>query len=239
MAPLWPKSVRATGRADMAAVLFSQMDPPPGHANDLDRWYETEHIPARMAVQGFTGAARYRNVEGEPAHLALYELADLSVLASTDYGQLKEAPSDTTAEMHATVTSASRYTLETVADTGAVGGAAPYLLVVALAVPAEHEAEFNEWYGSEHVALLMQVPGWRRIRQFRAVESRGGGALTHFALNELQTLDALSAPQREAARATTWTARLNEQHAWFRSNVRWTYSLISAHVPEFREAEHA
>lgn len=219
----------------MPALLFSQMDPPPGRDQEFADWYECDHIPARMVIKGFTGAARYQNLEPEPAHLAVYELDDVDVLQTDEYKQLKAHPSALTTEMLSTVSSFTRYTLETIADTGAVEDAAPYLFAVAFDVPAEHETEFDDWYATEHIPLLMQVPEWRRVRRLRTVGDQAGPHLTRFALHELQSLDALKAPQRNIARTTEWRSRLSDAHDWFRQNQRWTYSLISAHDPITKE----
>ena len=40
-------------------ILFSEMTPPPEMEEAFNAWYDSEHIPLRMAVPGFLGARRY------------------------------------------------------------------------------------------------------------------------------------------------------------------------------------
>jgi len=47
-------------------MLFSQMEPPAGLAEEFHRWYDDEHIPHRLAIPGFQAASRYEVLEGEP-----------------------------------------------------------------------------------------------------------------------------------------------------------------------------
>lgn len=37
----------------------------------------------------------------------------------------------------------------------------PYLFVVQMDIPAEHEADFNRVYDTEHMPLIAKVPGVR------------------------------------------------------------------------------
>ena len=38
---------------------------------------------------------------------------------------------------------------------------APYIYMVQMDIPAEHEADFNRIYDTEHVPEIMKVPGVR------------------------------------------------------------------------------
>lgn len=87
------------------------------------------------------------------------------------------------------------------------------------------------------VVAAMEVPGWRHVRRLRAV-SQDGPYRTHFVLHEMQNPDALNAQQRETTRTTART-RPTEQHAWFPSSLRWTYSPTSTRSPHTEEALHA
>jgi len=46
--------------------------------------------------------------------------------------------------------------------------ASPYVLLVRMGIPPEHEAEFNDWYNTEHVPALTSVPGVYGARRYRA-----------------------------------------------------------------------
>jgi hypothetical protein len=42
-----------------------------------------------------------------------------------------------------------------------------YIYVVQMNIPAEHEAEFNRVYDTQHVPMLRQVPGVRNVTRYR------------------------------------------------------------------------
>lgn len=204
-------------------LLFSQMKPPAGGEDDFHDWYEHEHIPARMAIPGFSHAIRYRDDAG---YLACYFLDDMAALGTPEYRALKSEPSERTHRMLTNVTGFTRYITDQISDTG--GPAEPQentLFVVAFAVPSTDQAEFEGWYEDEHVPLLMKVPGWLRVRRFLVREGADGPPWTHLALHEIASPAVLDAPERAAARDTPRRAALAGRD-WFTSG-RWTYEPIS------------
>ena len=93
------------------------------------------------------------------------------------------------------------------------------------AVPEEGRAEFDGWYEDEHIGLLMQVPGWLRVRRYTVRPGSAGPPWTHLALHELRSTEALDRPERTAARDTPRRHELT-RHAWFGDSGRWTYRPI-------------
>jgi hypothetical protein len=202
-------------------LLLSQMKPPAGWDDDFNDWYENEHIPARMAIPGFSHAIRYRDDAG---YLACYFLDDMSALETPEYRSLKEEPSERTHRMLTNVTGFTRYITDQISDTG--GGVEKHpLYVVAFAVPESDRAEFEAWYEEEHVPLLMKVPGWLRVRRFLTRPGHDGPPWTHLALHEIASPAVLDAPERAAARDTPRRAALAGRD-WFTSG-RWVYEPIS------------
>ena len=65
--------------------LLVMMQPPPTLEEEFNAWYDTEHIPERLAVPGFETALRYVCIDGAPRYLAMYDLAGLDVLNSPAY----------------------------------------------------------------------------------------------------------------------------------------------------------
>jgi hypothetical protein len=206
-------------------LLFSQMEPPPGWEEDFHDWYETEHIPARMALPGFSGAVRYESVDGTPRWLACYFLDDLGVLDTPDYRRLKTDPGERTARMLGAVSGFTRYTCAQLSDTGPVEQRAGVLSVVAFSVPEEDRHDFEAWYAEEHVPLLMQADGWLRVRRYRVRPGHDGPSWTHLALHELRDAGVMDAPERERARTTEWRGRL-ARRPWFDRSGRWLYRPI-------------
>jgi hypothetical protein len=207
----------------MDGMLFSQMNPPAGREDDFHAWYEEIHVPSRLAIPGFRRATRYRAVEGEPAHLAIYEL-DLDALGTPEYKALKEQPSAQTAEMLESVTGFTRYTCELVADSGRRGDH-NFLSVVAFEVPEEEAGEFDDWYEREHEPLLLEADDWLRVRRYRRLTGEGG-PWNRFALHELASSEVMQSPQRRRAREAPLREALSDR-PWFGESGRWLYEVIA------------
>jgi len=204
-------------------LLFSQMDPPPGREADFHDWYDTEHIPARLALAGFEAAARYRAVTGQPRYLAVYELSDLAALGTPGYRRLKDEPSARTRWMLSHVRGFTRFTCELLTDVGS-GGVGEYLSAVAFAVPGEDTGDLAAWYDTEHVPALLAAPGWLRVRRWQ-VRSGSGAPWTHLALHELASRSVMDSPQRAAARRGPLRDALASR-PWFSRSGRWLYELL-------------
>src|SRR5215207_520609 len=65
--------------------LLVLMQPPPTFEEEFNDWYDTEHVPERLAVSGFETALRYISLSGAPRYLAMYDLASAKVLESPEY----------------------------------------------------------------------------------------------------------------------------------------------------------
>jgi hypothetical protein len=87
----------------------------------------------------------------------------------------------------------------------------PYVYLVAFPVPPEDQAEFDEWYMTEHLDLLSRHASWRSCR---LVAGEGEDGLTRLALHEWVDTTPQGSPEQAAARATPWRARLAER-PWF------------------------
>jgi len=70
--------------ADKGFLLVT-MQPPPAFEEEFNAWYDTEHLPERLAVPGFETALRFVCVSGHPRYLAMYDLTDPQVLDSPEY----------------------------------------------------------------------------------------------------------------------------------------------------------
>jgi len=66
-------------------LLLVMVDVAPEYEEELNRWYDQEHIPERMAIPGFVRARRFVALEGRPKYLALYDLENADVLQSKEY----------------------------------------------------------------------------------------------------------------------------------------------------------
>jgi hypothetical protein len=59
-----------------------ETDPAEGWADELSRWYDTEHMPGLAAVPGCVRAQRFRNADRVPSSHAGYDLTSPAVLES-------------------------------------------------------------------------------------------------------------------------------------------------------------
>jgi len=98
---------------DPRTLLVVQTDIAPELEADYLRWYDEEHIPQRLAVPGFRGAARFEagppaptgtglEVAKPPRHLAIYEVDGLHVFESEPYRRLIDNPTAWTQRIRST-----------------------------------------------------------------------------------------------------------------------------------------
>ncbi len=66
-------------------LLMVVVEANPEHEDELNRWYDTEHIPEKLATPGFRSARRFRDHERPGRYLALYELDHAPVALSPEY----------------------------------------------------------------------------------------------------------------------------------------------------------
>ena len=90
----------------------------------------------------------------------------------------------------------------------AAGEQAPVLLAVALSVPEGSEDDLAAWYTKEHIPMLLEVPGWRRIRRFRLTRSMDAPGPDFLSLHELAGPEVLAEPGYRAAISTPWRDRV-------------------------------
>jgi len=60
--------------------------------DEVNKWYETEHIPALLQVDGVLAARRYRTEQGPHAFLAIYHLTEPGVCKSEMWRKAAETP---------------------------------------------------------------------------------------------------------------------------------------------------
>ena len=67
------------------AVLVVHVEIDEADVDELNRWYEEEHGPERMAMPGFVSMRRFRASDGSPRFLAIYELENADAALSKAY----------------------------------------------------------------------------------------------------------------------------------------------------------
>jgi hypothetical protein len=126
----------------IAAMNFSDVA-----EDEFHDWYDTEHVPERLAGPGFLNAERWIGITNPKDSVALYDLDTVGVLHSAPYLAVGGANgSPWTKRVTGRTKPIMRLEGEQIrpGDALAPAGAAA-LLVSALNVAPEHESEFNEW----------------------------------------------------------------------------------------------
>jgi hypothetical protein len=73
-------------------VLTVRLETDPTHEAEFNEWYNIDHLPALVSVDGVYAARRYRATAGSPAYLAVYELASRDVSKSEAWKTAAESP---------------------------------------------------------------------------------------------------------------------------------------------------
>jgi hypothetical protein len=157
-------------------LLMVWCDVPADKEPEFNRWYTEEHLAERLSVPGFLGAARYEALKGGPKHLAVYELESPAVMESEAYKKVSNNPTPWTKKTgpQAVATTFIRNIYSMIHPTSvtpAIANApmAPALQLGRMSVPANVDAEWNEWYSTIYVPNYEKVPGVIRGRRYRAV----------------------------------------------------------------------
>ncbi|KAI0645193.1 hypothetical protein C8Q79DRAFT_912404 [Trametes meyenii] len=152
--------------------VFGESGPqlPDAEFND---WYDTEHVPLRMAIPAFRNTARWAAIDGKrPHYLATYDLVSCEVLDEPPYSTLADTRSPRETDLMRRVQLLDRRTYDVLepvfppAPGYDASDPGPALVTMEIEVDPELEDELNRWYEEEHVPLLARVPGWRRTRRF-------------------------------------------------------------------------
>ncbi|MGH7061185.1 MAG: hypothetical protein ACREFH_12415, partial [Stellaceae bacterium] len=151
-------------------ILIAAMDFTNIAEDEFHDWYDLEHIPERQRVPGFGSCERWIGTQNPKISMATYELDAVGVLDSPAY---RAIGGDNLSPWSKRVTGRVRMLLRCEGEQilpGALDAPenAGGLLLNAMSVAPEHEAEFNEWYDTEHVPALAAVPGTLCARRYRA-----------------------------------------------------------------------
>jgi hypothetical protein len=185
------------------------------HADEFHDWYDLEHVPERQRVPGFGLCERWINVANPKQAVASYELDSPAVLSSEPYKaiafeNLSVWSKRVTAMCQRLLRFDGEQTLPGEADSPAGAGG---LLVNAMNVAPEHDAEFNEWYNHEHIPALAAVPGVLAARRY----IDPNGTHRYLALYHLTTPEVTAGEAWKTAASTPWTDRIRPH---FRDHLR-------------------
>lgn len=196
-------------------TLIAAMNIGQAAEDEFHDWYDTEHLPERQRVPGFLVCQRWIGVDDRKVSVATYDLETVSVLKTPAYLAIGgENLSPWSKRVTARVQRLMRFEGDQIVpgDQIAPDGAGG-LLLNAMNIAPEREAEFNEWYDKEHIPALSAVPGVLSARRFRGTS----GNRKYVALYHLATPAAVESAEWKQARQSEWTNRLQPH---FRDHLR-------------------
>lgn len=174
--------------------------------DEFHDWYDLEHVPQRLGVKGFLNAERWIGAEDASIAFATYDLESIDVLQSAPYLAFTGAnQSPWTRRLETKLGKIGRFVGEQLVPGNQAGPSnAGGLLFVGMNIAAPAEAEFNEWYDTEHLPRLSGVPGCLCARRFKA----GSGPCQYFAVYHLASPEVCASKAWKDAAQTPWTAKL-------------------------------
>lgn len=173
---------------------------------EYNKWYDTRHMPQRLAVPGYLATVRYQNRGQGPKYVMMYELTGADVLDSPAVKQISSTYDDWDRKMMAVATVEARGVYQRIftgRETKQEHG--PFLITVRVEVDPENDAEFNEWYEQDHMKGLAAVSGVRGARRYRQIS---GNSSTYLAVYELDDGNIRQNPAWQKASDTEWTRRM-------------------------------
>jgi hypothetical protein len=196
-------------------ILIAAMNIAQAADDEFHSWYDTEHLPERERVPGFLACRRWLGTTDRRISVATYDLDTVNVLQTPAYRAIAgDNLSPWSKRVTSRVERLMRFEGEQILPGDLVPPAdAGSLLLNAMNVDPAAEAEFNEWYDTEHVPMLAAVPGVLCARRFRATSAnRRYVALYHLASPDVQATAAW-----KSAADSEWTRRMRPH---FRDHLR-------------------
>ncbi len=194
----------------MKGLLLTMTEPPAAMEEEFNAWYDSEHLPERLAIPGFISARRWVDAQapaGTGKYLATYELSSPQVLQSAEYlAHVGDNFTPWSKRCLSRCTLFRRWACAQILPGEALPDAAARALFFACGdVPAEHEKEFNDWYDTEHIPLLSALRGVLRARRF----FDPAGKPRYIALYELASANVADSAQWKSALETDWAKRID------------------------------
>lgn len=189
-------------------LLFASFDFSPAQEDEFHDWYDLEHVPERLRVPGFLNAQRWIGGENPKIAVATYDLASHAVMDSPEYRAIGGANSSVwTKRVTSIAKRIMRFEGEQILPGDGVGPeAANALLAVSMNVDPAAEAEFNDWYNTEHLPQLGAVPGVLAARRFKAAGP--GIERQYMALYHMTGLDVAKSDAWAKAANTPWSEKM-------------------------------
>jgi hypothetical protein len=192
--------------AAAGGLITVWLNVPPEHEDELNGWYDEEHLQQVVSLPGFVGARRYSVEDAPLKYLAWYETVDENVEAAPDFQHVVRQPTPRSQRMRELYgENRERMNFKLMRDVGEISASdTPWLYIVHTDLPDHIVDEYNEWYDKEHLPRLVTVPGVIRARRYAAT----AGNPRYLTAYELTDPGAFESPEGLQARKTPWTAKM-------------------------------
>ncbi len=182
-------------------------------------WYDNEHLPAVAGVKGVLSANRWMNAEelssmpglggngSSKVAVALYDLESPDVVQSPEYGAIARGNSSARGrQMHSQCQTVCYFESEqTLPGRQLSPPESGGVMLFAMNVLPEVDAEFNAWFDDEHIPNLLKVPGVLAARRFRM---QAGGSHRYLILYHLSKPEVQASAEWKQGGASPWTDRM-------------------------------
>lgn len=174
--------------------------------DEFNDWYDKEHVPERLRTKGFINAQRWLGADDPKVSIATYDLESLDVLQSASYKAIGgENLSVWSKRMTGKCQRICRFEADQTLPGRQAGPAdAGGMMMFAMNVPAEVDADYNKWYNEEHIPALSKVPGCLCARRFKMT----GGTHRYVAIYHLTGPEVQATDAWKKAAGTPWTEKL-------------------------------
>ncbi|KAF8881824.1 hypothetical protein CPB84DRAFT_1851451 [Gymnopilus junonius] len=211
--------------AEDLGLLFVFGEPAPDATEDeFNDWYDNEHAPLRLTVEGFHNALRYKATDSQtPSWLTLYDLASASVAKSEPYKALAAKASAREKALVPRLATLDRRIYELIStrsrpDLPATALPGKYILVVCMLVSPAVDEDFNKWYEEEHIDAIAKTLSWQRCRRYKLVDrveltgkiDPAKKIHNYLAVHEFDSNDYNTTPEFIAAVSTPWSKKIRE-----------------------------
>jgi len=144
-----------------------RMDVAHDHEKTFNDIYDHEHVPALLGVPGVVKATRHRNSSPtDPRYIAVYEIESPAVLQSPEWKVAAES-GRWPKEVRPHTMNRHIATYQWAGSNAGLTYRTPYIFWVLMDVERHKEDLFNELYDSEHVPLLLKLPGCVNVARYR------------------------------------------------------------------------
>ena len=195
----------------LLAVLAEEA---PGQLEEMERWYEDDHLYERSAIEGFLYSRRYISVQGEPRSLTLYEITGPEVLHGDGYAKAWERENAIAAARAAAgnpivrrMANMVRNEYELITSVGShPGEIGAFIWMVREDIPEASDATLTRWY-EEHLPLVTAMGTVRGVRRYHATM----GTPRYLTVYDLATAEAIESDAWKRSFETPLAAVLTQR----------------------------